>query len=73
MKAKTHDEELRNKIREITKSITNNSDNYHEKYMEIKFNSDDDLPLKKTLELYNMVIIVRSIFHEDKKYYSQVL
>ena len=73
MKAKTHDEELRNKIREITKSITNNSDNYHEKYMKIKFNSDDDLPLKKTLELYNMVIIVRSIFHEDKKHYSQVL
>ena len=73
MKAKTHDEELRNKIREITKSITNNSDNYHEKYMKIKFNSDDDLPLKKTLELYNMAIIVRSIFHEDKKHYSQVL
>ena len=73
MKAKTHDEELWNKIREITKSITNNSDNYHEKYMKIKFNSDDDLPLKKTLELYNMVIIVRSIFHEDKKHYSQVL
>ena len=73
MKAKTHDEELRNKIREITKSITNNSDNYLEKYMKIKFNSDDDLPLKKTLELYNMVIIVRSIFHEDKKHYSQVL
>ena len=24
--------------------------------MKIKFNADDDLPLKKTLKLYNMVI-----------------
>ena len=40
--------------------------------MKIKFNSDDDLPLKKTLELYNMIIIVRSVFHEGNKYYPQV-
>ena len=40
--------------------------------MKIKFNSDGDLPLKKTLELYNMTIVVWSIFHEDKKYYLQV-
>ena len=33
--------------------------------MKIKFNADDDLPLKKTLKLYNMVIVVRSVFHED--------
>ena len=35
-------EELWNEIR----AVTNNSDNYDEKYMKIKFNSDDDLPLK---------------------------
>ena len=40
--------------------------------MKIKFNSDDDLPLKKTLKLYNMVIVVRSVFHESKKYYPLV-
>ena len=28
-----------------------------------KSNSDDDLPLKETLELYNMAIIVRSFFN----------
>ena len=39
------------------------------KYMKKKINSDDDLPLKKTLELYDMIIIVRSIFHEGSKYY----
>ena len=40
--------------------------------MKIEFNSGDDLPLKKTLERYNMVIVVRSVFHEDSKYYRQV-
>ena len=30
--------------------------------MKIKSNSDDDLPLKKTLELRNIVIVVRSAF-----------
>ena len=55
---------------DLIRLITNHSDNYDEKYMKIKFNSGDDLPLKKTLELYNMVIVVRSVFHECNKYYS---
>ena len=37
--------------------------------MKIKFNSDDDLSSKKTLELLNMVIVVRSVFNEGNKYY----
>lgn len=37
-------------------------DNYYEEYMKIKFNSHDDLTLKKTLELYGMVIVLRSVF-----------
>ena len=61
--------ELWSKIRDLIKSITNNSDNHDEKYMKINFNSDDDLPLKKTLEFYNMAIIIESVFHEDNKYY----
>ena len=41
--------------------------------MKIKFNSDEDLPLNKTLKkLYNLTIIVRSVFEEDSKYYSQI-
>ena len=40
-------EELWNKIRDLIKSITINSDNYVEKYMKIKLRSDNDLPLKK--------------------------
>ena len=39
--------------------------------MKIKFNSDDDLPLKKTLELDNMIIVVTSVFHDNIKYYLQ--
>ena len=44
-------EELGNKIRYLIRSKTNNSDNYDEKNMRIKFHSDYDLPLKKTLQL----------------------
>ena len=39
--------------------------------MKIKFNLDDDVPLK-TLELYNMTIALRSLFLEDNKYYPEV-
>ena len=39
--------ELWNKIRDFIRLITNNSDNHNEKYMKIKINSDDQLPLKK--------------------------
>ena len=42
-------------------------------YMKIKFDSDDDLPLNKMLKLHMLTIIVRSVFEEDGKYYSQVL
>ena len=39
--------------------------------MKIKFNSDNDLPLNKLLRLYNLTIIVKSIFQEDKRCYPQ--
>ena len=34
-------EKLWSKIRDLIRSITKNSDNYDEKYMKIKFNSND--------------------------------
>ena len=40
--------------------------------MRIKFNSDDELPLNKTREIHNATIVVRAVFHENKKYYLQV-
>ena len=30
--------------------------------MKIKFNSDDELPLNKMIEIPNMIIVARSIF-----------
>ena len=40
--------------------------------MKIKFNFDDGLFLKKRLELRNLIIVARSVFHEGNKYYPQV-
>ena len=37
--------------------------------MEMKFTLDNTLPLTRTLKLYNMIIDVRSVFHEGNKYY----
>lgn len=37
------------------------------KYEKIKFNSDGELPIKKTLELCNMKIVFRVVFHKDTK------
>ena len=39
--------------------------------MKINFNSDDDSPVKKTREIYDMIIDVTSVFHEDNKYFPQ--
>ena len=33
------------------RSITKNLDDYDEKYKKIKFDSDDNLPLNKTIEI----------------------
>ena len=60
------------KIRDLIRSKTDNSDGYDEKCIKTKFNFDDDLPVNKTLELCNIIIVIRSVFHEDSKYYPQV-
>ena len=65
-------EELWNKIRDRIISIIKSLDKYNEKYIEIKFNSDDDLRRKKTPVFYNMIIVFTSVFHEGNKYYPQV-
>ena len=52
-------------------SITKNSDGYDEKYMKIKFDSDEDLLLIKTIEIHNAAAIAGAVFHENNKYYPQ--
>ena len=66
-------EKLRIKTRDLIRSITKISDDYDEKYMKIKFNSDVELPLKKTIEIPNMTIVIRAIFLENKKFCPQSL
>ena len=62
-------EELWSKIRDLIMSITKNSDDYDEKYLKTKFNSDDELPPNKTIEMPSMIIVVRAVLHENNKYY----
>ena len=40
--------------------------------MKSKFNSDDELPLNKTIEILSTIIVDRAVFHENNKYYLQV-
>ena len=40
--------------------------------MQIKFNSDDDLPLRKALQMHDLMIASRSAFNDGTKYYPQV-
>ena len=60
------------KISDLIRSVTRNSDDYDEKYMKIKFNSGEELLQNKTIEIPVMIIIVRAVFHESNKYYSNV-
>ena len=60
-------EELWIKVRHLIRSITKNSDDYDEKYMKIKFNSDDELTLNKTIEIPSFIIFVSAVFHENKR------
>ena len=59
-----------NGIRDKIKKINSNDYDYEKDYMKIKFNSDDDLPLNKSLKFTLMTI--RCAFEENGKLYLQV-
>ena len=40
--------------------------------MKIKFISDDELPLNKTIEIPTMNIAISVVFHENNKYHPQI-
>ena len=58
-------------MRDLIRSITKNLDDYDEKHMEVKFDSDDNLPLNKTIEIPIMTIVIWAIFHKMNKYCRQ--
>ena len=45
------------KIRDSIRSITQISDDYDEKYMKIKFNSDKNLTLNKAIQVPSMIVV----------------
>ena len=59
-------EELWSKIRNLIRSIAKQSHDHDENYIKIKFDSDDDLPLNKTIKIHIATIVARAIFLENK-------
>ena len=59
---------IKNKIKEVSDGECH----YEKDYMKIKFNSDDNLPLNKTLKFRLMTITIRSVFSESGKFYPQL-
>ena len=55
-------EELLSKTRELIRSVTKNSNDYDEKYVKIKFISENELPLNKRIENPNMLIVVKFLY-----------
>ena len=62
-KKKIQYKELWIKVRDLIRLVTKNSDDYDQKYIKIKIDSDDILTSNKTIEIPVMVIVVlRPIF-----------
>ena len=59
-------------IKNSIEKVNNKLGEYGIDFMTIKFNSADNLPLNKILKLHNIAIIIRYVFEEYGKYYSQV-
>ena len=59
---------IMSKIREIDDDWIE----YAKDYMKIKFSSDDDLPLNKSLKFRLMTISIRCVFKEDNELYPQI-
>ena len=54
------------KFRYLIARITKNTGDFDEKYMKTKFNSDEELPLNKTIEIPNAIIVVRAALYENE-------
>ena len=74
MKAKKKIKDMKNygKVKDFIRSIAKNSNDYDEKDMKIKFNSDYEFPPNKIIKIHRIIIVVRTVFHENNKYYLQV-
>ena len=65
--------ELWDKVKNFNEEMNDKPGKYEKELTRIKFDSDDKLPLDKIFKLYNLIIVVRSVFQEDNKYYLQIV
>ena len=65
-------DEMFDKLTHLVKIRNNNLDDYVYKNMKIRINSFYDLTLEKVLKLYNVVLLVRSVFKDKNKTYPLV-
>ena len=65
--------ELSDEIKYLIQAINvGEAGEYDKEFMKIGFESDDNLSLNKTLKLHMLTLVVKSVFEEDGKYYSQI-
>ena len=72
--------EVLNKYKEVWEGIKKETETingekkieYGKVFKKIRFESNDNLPLNKQLKFYNITIIIRSVFSESGKFYSQL-
>ena len=61
------------KIKSEIETINSGEETYYEKhYAKIMFDTDDDIPLNKTIKFPTLTIIIRCIFQNGKKLCPQV-
>ena len=59
---KKNQKSMKIKIRYLIESATKKADDYDEKYRKMRPDSEDKLPLNKTIEILVIVTVVRAIF-----------
>ena len=54
--------------------VTNDDEpiKYRKDFMKIRFESDDHLPLGKTFNIVNLIIVAESVLEKDGKFYPQI-
>ena len=68
------EEEVQSGVRSEIKTLNGGKEMFHEekKNARIGINTDDDLPLNKTLKFPTLTIIIRCVFQEGEKLYPQI-
>ena len=62
-------DEIKNEIETINEG---KKAEYDQDFMKIKFDTDDNLPINKTLKFHNTAIFIKSVFEEHGKFYPGV-